>query len=131
MAPTIKRMPSSILFFNFSLGPFHCHPKLALYRLRINFCHKNIRLFTEFLSILRLLPTYLANKAFFRSIISSILSIYVATSLTFSHLSILWVPSGFGSFHTRFVEAPAPHATMVCFSSMMRILYTPAFPGKA
>ena len=30
--------------------------------------------------------------------------------------------TGFGSFQTRFVEAPAPHATMVCFSSMIRML---------
>lgn len=62
-----------------------------------------------------------------RCIISSILAIYCATSLTFSHLSIRCVPSGFGSVQTRFVEAPAPHATMVCFSSIIRTLYTPAF----
>ena len=30
-----------------------------------------------------------------------------------------------------FVMEPAPKATMDCFSSMIRILYMPAFPGSA
>ena len=58
-----------------------------------------------------------SNSLCFLSIISSILAIYCPTSLTFSHLSMRCVPSGFGTGQTRLVLAPAPHATMVCFSS--------------
>lgn len=72
-----------------------------------------------------------SNSLCFLSIISSILAIYCPTSLTFSHLSMRCVPSGFGTGQTRLVLAPAPHATMVCFSSMISILYTPALPFAA
>ena len=58
-----------------------------------------------------------SNSLCFLSIISSILAIYCPTSLTFSHLSMRCVPSGFGTGQTRFVLAPAPQATIVCFSS--------------
>ena len=58
-----------------------------------------------------------SNSLCFLSIISSILAIYCPTSLTFSHLSMRCVPSGFGMGQTRFVLAPAPQATIVCFSS--------------
>mgnify|MGYP007078872482 CR=1 FL=1 len=58
-----------------------------------------------------------SNSLCFLSIISSILAIYCPTSLTFSHLSMRCVPSGFGTGQTRLVLAPAPHATIVCFSS--------------
>lgn len=57
--------------------------------------------------------------------------IYCPTSLTFSHLSMRCVPSGFGTGQTRLVLAPAPQATIVCFSSMISILYTPALPFAA
>ena len=58
-----------------------------------------------------------SNSLCFLSIISSILAIYCPTSLTFSHLSMRCVPSGFGTSQTRLVLAPAPQATIVCFSS--------------
>ena len=58
-----------------------------------------------------------SNSLCFLSIISSILAIYCPTSLTFSHLSMRCVPSGFGTGQTRLVLAPAPQATIVCFSS--------------
>ena len=58
-----------------------------------------------------------SNSLCFLSIISSILAIYCPASLTFSHLSMRCVPSGFGTGQTRLVLAPAPQATIVCFSS--------------
>ena len=54
------------------------------------------------------------NNTHFLSIISSILSIYCATSLTFSHRSIL--PPG----KSRLLMLPAPRATMFCFSSIIK-----------
>ena len=48
-----------------------------------------------------------SNSLCFLSIISSILAIYCPTSLTFSHLSMRCVPSGFGTGQTRLVLAPA------------------------
>ena len=68
---------------------------------------------------------FYVNNSLFLLIISSIFSIYSPTSFTLSHRSIL--PSG----KTPLVMLPAPNATMVCFSSMMRMLYRPYFPGRA
>ena len=55
----------------------------------------------------------------FRSIISSIFSRYSGSSFTFSHRSMR--PSGW----TALEMVPAPMAMMDCFSSMIRILYSP------
>ena len=46
-----------------------------------------------------------SNSLCFLSIISSILAIYCPTSLTYSHLSMRCVPSGFGTGQTRLVLA--------------------------
>ena len=70
-------------------------------------------------------PLFYVNNSLFLLIISSIFSIYSPTSLTLSHRSIR--PSG----KTLLVMLPAPNATMVCFSSMMRMLYRPYLPGRA
>mgnify|MGYP006956332229 CR=1 FL=1 len=56
------------------------------------------------------------NNTRFLSIISSILSIYCATSLTFSHRSIL------PPWKSLLLMLPAPRATMFCFSSIIKIL---------
>ena len=57
-----------------------------------------------------------SSKRFFRSIISSIFSIYRATSFTLSHRSIRPSP------YTRLVMDPAPKAMIVCISSIIKIL---------
>lgn len=56
------------------------------------------------------------KSCFLRSIISPILSIYPETSFTVSQRLISPSP------YTLLVTVPAPNATMVCFSSMIRIL---------
>ena len=66
--------------------------------------------------LVRILNDQSLSNTRFLSIISSILSIYWATSFTFSHRSIR--PSGY----TRFVIEPAPNATMVCTSSIIKML---------
>lgn len=62
-------------------------------------------------------PFYSSAKSFlFRSIISSIFSIYSPTSFTLSHRSILPFP------YTRFVTVPAPRAMIVWTSSIIKML---------
>ena len=89
-------------------------------------CHNINPLFSNILqirfkyirtSLLYYTPTIFSSIFSFLSIISSILSIYRPTSFTFSTRS-----RRFSFGNTTFVVVPAPQATMVCFSSIIKML---------